>query len=281
MDNFNITNMESVLSSFIPEYSDKAGLFLCMKGNAEMLINNQLYHISRGTIYIISPLVTIYKVSEDEEFEGIHILDDMDVIYTVIHTIIDTILHLKLRNNPCLMLKEDDISFIVSQKRRIDEKMNVMQSGMTDEAKRIYRHMIHLIEQETMLEVITIYFRNSMVESEPIDKNEAIIYSFIFSLHANCKTQRSVAFYANEANLSPGYFSTIVRQQTGKTPSEWITAMTIVNAKLLLEKSKKTIKEISSELNFPEQYTFGKYFKQYTGLSPKAYRLMKKSAKEG
>ena len=32
------------------------------------------------------------------------------------------------------------------------------------------------------------------------------------------------------------------------------------------------IKQIAEQLNFPEQFTFRKYFKQHTGLSPKAYR---------
>ena len=33
-----------------------------------------------------------------------------------------------------------------------------------------------------------------------------------------------------------------------------------------------TIKEIATKLNFPTQSFFGKYFKQYVGVSPKEYR---------
>ena len=43
-------------------------------------------------------------------------------------------------------------------------------------------------------------------------------------------------------------------------------------AKTLLDKSSKSIKEISQELGFPEQFTFRKYFKQHTGMSPTDYR---------
>ena len=46
----------------------------------------------------------------------------------------------------------------------------------------------------------------------------------------------------------------------------------ISNAKLQLTRTNKSIKEIDEELNFPEQFTFGKYFRQYTGISPKNYR---------
>ena len=133
--------------------------------------------------------------------------------------------------------------------------------------------MIQLLEQETMLEIIRVYFRNKTVESHPMDKKESIVYNFIYSLHFNFKQQRSVTFYADEARLSTGYFTAVVREKTGRTPSEWIIDITITQAKLLLEKTKKSIKEIAAELNFPEQFTFRKYFKQHTGIAPKEYRL--------
>ena len=49
--------------------------------------------------------------------------------------------------------------------------------------------------------------------------------------------------------------------------------MTIIDAKLLLAQSDKSIKEVAAELHFPEQFTFRKFFKTHVGLSPKDYRL--------
>lgn len=280
MEDLNFTNMELLLGSFIPEYRNKSGLFLCLEGAADVLINDQLYRMKRGTLYIISPLVMIYNVSRSPDFKGIHIIDEIEVFYSVIHSIIDTILHLKLRNSPCLQLMEEDIQFIIHQKELIDKKRDSLQHTVAEEEATLIRQMIHLLEQETLLEVISIYFRERIVESEPIGKNEAVVYNFIYSLHMNYKTKRNVAFYATEAKLSTGHFTSIVKQKTGQTPSEWIVAITIVNAKLLLEKSRKSVKEIASELNFPEQFTFRKYFKQYVGIPPKQYRLLKETASE-
>jgi AraC-like DNA-binding protein len=48
--------------------------------------------------------------------------------------------------------------------------------------------------------------------------------------------------------------------------------MVIAESKLMLETSELSIKEISVRLNFPTQSFFGKYFKQYTGFSPKEFR---------
>jgi len=91
-------------------------------------------------------------------------------------------------------------------------------------------------------------------------------------LHTNHQYERKVSYYANEAGLSPNHFTRIIRERTGKTPSEWIASMIIVNAKVLLEQKDLNIKDVAAKLNFPEQYTFRKFFKLHVGMSPKEYR---------
>ncbi len=272
MDRASMIHAEPYLNSFIPEYNHKSGMFLCMSGTAEVLINNLVYRLEKGVLYVVSPLVTIHRISQSADFEGIHILDDWEVFYPVIHTIIDTILQLKLRNSPCLRLNETEIEFLISRNDLIEAKRREMENASIAEEKNLILRMIQLLEQETMLEIIRVYFRNKTVESHPMDKKESIVYNFIYSLHFNFKQQRSVTFYAEEARLSTGYFTAVVREKTGRTPSEWIIDITITQAKLLLEKTKKSIKEIAADLNFPEQFTFRKYFKQHTGIAPKEYR---------
>ena len=58
----------------------------------------------------------------------------------------------------------------------------------------------------------------------------------------------------------------------GQTICYEILNMVITEAKQLLEESDLSIKEIADQLNFPTQSFFGKYFKQYVGVSPKEYR---------
>ena len=75
--------------------------------------------------------------------------------------------------------------------------------------------------------------------------HELTAYRFILEVHENYRSQRSVAWYAARAKLSPGHFSTIIRHTTGKTPSEWIATITVTYAKFLLEESDKPVKEIA------------------------------------
>lgn len=43
---------------------------------------------------------------------------------------------------------------------------------------------------------------------------------------------------------------------------------------ILTYQPETSIKEVAQQLNFPEQFTFRKYFKQHTGMSPSDYRDM-------
>ena len=91
------------------------------------------------------------------------------------------------------------------------------------------------------------------------------------SLALHYTERRTVAEYAAEASLSVRHFSTLIHQYTGRTPMQWIHFFTIGQAKHLLQ-SNLQIKEIAYRLGFPEQFTFRKYFKTHTGISPSQYR---------
>ena len=144
-------------------------------------------------------------------------------------------------------------------------------SDIATEKQQILTHIINLICVETMLEVVS--NRIQMFESSfDSVRNSNVAYRFILTLHENYYRERTVSWYASQANMSTGHFSAIIRESTGQSPSEWISSVTTTYAKLLLEQTNKSIKEIANELNFPEQFTFRKYFKRYAGISLTDYR---------
>ena len=84
---------------------------------------------------------------------------------------------------------------------------------------------------------------------------------------------REVQYYAHLLCLSPKYFSSIIKKQTGISANEWISGYVIVQAKSLLRHSKSlNIQQISFKLGFRDPAAFTRYFKANTGMSPKEYR---------
>ncbi len=88
----------------------------------------------------------------------------------------------------------------------------------------------------------------------------------------NYTTQRSVAWYAQQLQITRAHLSTIVKQTTGKTCIEIITFMVIMDAKAQLKSTNLSIHDIAYSLNFNNMSFFGKYFKRYVGMGPLEYR---------
>jgi AraC-like DNA-binding protein len=88
----------------------------------------------------------------------------------------------------------------------------------------------------------------------------------------NCKRERRVSWYAQQLSITPKYLSTAVKRISGRTAVEWIESYVTMELRVLLKNSTKSIKEITEELNFPNQSFLGKYFKEHVGMTPSAYR---------
>lgn len=82
----------------------------------------------------------------------------------------------------------------------------------------------------------------------------------------------SVAYFADELNLSSNYFGDLIKKETGKTAQEYIQNKIIDIAKNKIFDSNKTINEIAYELGFKYPQHFSRLFKQRVGYTPNEYR---------
>ena len=77
---------------------------------------------------------------------------------------------------------------------------------------------------------------------------------------------------AHEVGLSPTYFSSLFKKETGKCFSDYLNHVRIEQAKRLLCCTSKMIYEIAFEVGFQDYRYFSQIFKKYTGQTPRQFK---------
>lgn len=75
-----------------------------------------------------------------------------------------------------------------------------------------------------------------------------------------------------ETGFSRRYISYKFKQDTGQTLKQYLTALMIDNLKYMLQCTDMTIKDISAQLHFNNEFYCSKFFKKYVGIAPREYR---------
>jgi len=253
--------------------NDQFGIALCTRGHFEILIDKQQYDINVGDMFFYSPMTLLHILNVSDEIEAVVFISGFDFIIPIIKKTF-YIKNLLMPKIPCITLTHSEYVNINQLINHLYRTLQEYTSKTIYNRKYILHEIMRLLAQAICYEAINIYLREIPYDSQSKinDRKNTILQNFIFSLCHNYNKERNVAFYANQQYITSRYFSTIIKKESGKTALEWIIQMVIVNAKQMLEYSNLSIKEIAMKLNFPTQSFFGKYFKNYAGISPKEYR---------
>ena len=105
-----------------------------------------------------------------------------------------------------------------------------------------------------------------------LERFETILRSYFSSDKPQDIGLPSVAYCANELNLSANYFGDLIKKETGMSAQEHIQSKVIDIAKGRIFERDKSISEIAYGLGFKYPQHFTRLFKQRVGVSPNEYR---------
>jgi AraC-like DNA-binding protein len=103
-------------------------------------------------------------------------------------------------------------------------------------------------------------------------KHVDIIYKAIAYIKQKFADKISLQDVADHVFLSPSYFSKVFKEETGQTPSGFITTVRIEASKKLLKDSSVNIIDIPELIGFESQSYFTQVFKKAEGCTPGRYR---------
>lgn len=267
-DTFQILKEGQIISTF-----NKCGIFYCQRGSVEVSLEGCHYHIKPGDVYIYMASTLVHLLHKSEDAEGIMVEVDFYYILPIVNKVINVESQLFMRKNPCVSLSGEQCAHFEYLLNNLWDRINAEDCQKENvQYQHLKLELIKSMGQTICYEILNMYFTNQPLQLLQQGKKDVVFQNFMLSLFRFYRKERDVSFYARMQHITPRYFSAIIKEKTGDSALQWIVRMVITEAKQLLEESDLSIKEIADQLNFPTQSFFGKYFKQYVGVSPKEYR---------
>ncbi|WP_168119611.1 response regulator [Paenibacillus sp. HB172176] len=105
-----------------------------------------------------------------------------------------------------------------------------------------------------------------------LDKSEIIVAECLRWIQENTKEDLTLERAAEHFFFNPSYFSTLIKNRTGRTFSDHVTDARMRRAKELLAENRLKIYEIAVQCGYQDTKYFCRVFKKQNGMSPEAYK---------
>ncbi|MCD8393339.1 MAG: helix-turn-helix domain-containing protein [Bacteroidales bacterium] len=238
-----------------------------LQGELTLEVDLGEYTVRANSLMVLGPGHTIkgYRVSDN--FRGFSIIATMKSMTRALPYLSRVVVcFIHFRENPVIQLTDEETD---TQSRFHDLLQRKLTEPQTPYNGMVIKRLGEAILYET-LGLYAAHMGDPMLASHR--RGEELFYKFLTLVERHYKEERSVAFYADKMCVSAKHLSAVVKESSGRTAGDWIDSYVILEAKMMLSGSDLTVQQISTQLNFPNQSFFGKYFKHHTGYSPRQYR---------
>lgn len=249
------------------------GIMLCSGGEASAHIGSHAHRLCRGSLAVLFPYSLFTFDSRGSDFDGWFVEINVSLLISTMASlpIAD---RLAIRQRACVKLPDEEYG-------RLASVLSVMEghaapsapppqgTGLSTLSGMTRRALAGVAISEALAGVLR---QTGPGDSARTDTMHETFNRFILSLAKNGARERSVAGYAAEASMTPNYFSSYIKRVSGRTATHWIRLVAITMARHYLSSTTMNVKEIAYAMGFPDQSTFGRYFKSACGMSPADFR---------
>jgi AraC-like DNA-binding protein len=240
---------------------------LCKKGKATYSLDTRKQEVKVGDLMFISEghVVSAYEATPD--FECLYIMLSTEFYHSFVMNVknVSSLLLFSM-NNPVVPLTTHEIQVYTNYYMVIRQKM-------ADQAHHFRTNLVKALLLAMFYDMSNVIWRVGQSEDIKTRKRaDSLFTEFIALLEENVRTERRVSWYAEQIGITPKYLSEMVKQVSKRTPNEWIDNYVMLEIRVLLKNTTKSIKEIADAVNFPNQSFLGKFFKEHMGMSPSEFR---------
>jgi AraC-like DNA-binding protein len=232
------------------------------------------YDYQEGTLVFIAPgqVVRVDNSGETYQPKGYALVFHPDLIHgTSLGRHIQDYTFFGYQSNEALHLSERERKIVLDCFSKIEYEL---EHAIDKHSKKLIVDNIELL-----LNYCIRFYDRQFITRDNVHKG--ILERFEYLLNGYFHTDKpqtiglpSVAWCANELNLSSNYFGDLVKKETGKTAQEYIQVKLIDVAKEKISDPDKSVSQVAYELGFKYPQHFTRLFKQRVGQSPNEYRSL-------
>ena len=243
-------------------------LILVLEGEAIITIDGIPYRVKKNDMVFIPPHVQ-NSFYADKDFTQFFV--HFDPIYTemspskrISYTDPDDLTDWKLEMMQKSIFDKDDLPYVFHPKRIESYKKCYY------EIKEAMQKNNSIICKTKMLKLLDLIFKDLNIKTERHSKYNLCdeVREYIDGNFLEVLTLEEIArqFDVNKYTLTRKF-----KTAYGENVIAYYNKKRLTHAKKLLEQNSLSITQVSKQLNFSDVYTFSRFFKTHTGISPKFY----------
>lgn len=268
VDDGRIYLFDELTSTERPEYVRLDGIvvILCEEGELTLSIDHRMFVAHKNDIIIGMPEAVVGKAEARPGFKFRGLFMSLDYAFKMLPVSVRSWnFKMFFDQTPIISLSETAVGtfnlYYWLLKQKLADKQNPYRSYIVD-----------ALMQAFVFEFRSTFERLARLSPRQMSSAENIFGDFIDLLSSAYPKPRGVAYYADRLNITPKYLSVVCKKVGGKNASKIIDAYVSKDIETLLKSSRKSVKEISNELAFPNTSFFGRYVKKNLGCTPNELR---------
>ncbi|WDF53878.1 helix-turn-helix domain-containing protein [Mucilaginibacter sp. KACC 22063] len=266
---FFITEEKQLLElSEYPYRSEGYIIGICTRGTAKVEVNLQIYDARTDAMLLATPfhVLRIYDASPDFLCRFVVFTKAFLTEHNTNSHFIESFSYFNTSSTPVIYLNDKSAEPLLEL---YDLIRKTLQREDHPYRTEISRNLLTIL----LYEVAADYEQQHVIIKNKLTRKQELNNLFQDLVFSRYKEHRNVQYYAEALFVSPKHLTETIKEVTGKTAGEWIDDAVVLEAKVLLRNHDFSVAQIAEEINFPDQSSFGKYFKKQTGLSPSEYRV--------
>lgn len=274
-DDFFISRLQERPQYTYLQYPFRVDCYLaayCVEGSVDCSVNLTDYHLTTGTLLLITP-GNIIRITQPDEL-------DQNLRVTLICVSASYISNIGINpskvlveavevlRDPCIHLSDDEAGML---HKYVNLALDITKTN-SQFVKESIGGLVSSVFYQFAGFLANSKRREDMEKPVRTTRQRQMLEQFMKLAINDHAREHLVGYYADKMCVTPKYLSKIVKETSGRSVPDWLSELLILDAKNMLRHTDMTIKEISARLNFPSQSFFFRFFKNHTGKTPTQYR---------